>query len=115
MVKSVIAAEFRNMTPHLMIITSSQSGTNDYVVSYLLCKILLHNVTGCSPTETGSLTQKNRKRMHLENKGVCLQRVETGNEGVECGSQKKNGFKSCRFRGGTGVCVSSLSIQANPD
>lgn len=87
-VKSVIAAKYRNTTPRLIISTYSQSGTNDYVGSYLLFKILHHNVTGCFPTETGFLTQKNRKQVHPENKGVCLQRVETGNEGVECGSQK---------------------------
>lgn len=113
-VKRVIAAKYRNTTPRLIISTYSQSGTNDYVVSYLLFKILHHNVTGCFPTETSFLTQKNRKRVHPENKGVCLQRVETGNEGVQCGSQKKSGFKSSRFRGSTGVCVSSLSNQANP-
>jgi len=112
-VKSAIAAKYRNTTPHLIINTYSQSGTNDYVVSYLLFKILHHNVTGCSPTETGFLTQKNRKRVQ-RTKGVCLQRVETGNEGVECGSQKKTGLKSSRLWGGTGVCVSSLSNQANP-
>lgn len=112
-VKSVIAAKYRNTTPRLIISTYSQSGTNDYVGSYLLFKILHHNVTGCFPTETGFLTQKQETSAPREQRSVSS---KGGNRKrrSRVWVTKKSGLKSSRFRSSTGVCVSSLSNQANP-
>lgn len=110
----IIAAEYRKRTLDLMIITCSQSGTNDYVVSYLLLRFVFSFTT--------FLVFSNPKPALLLKKtgNVCTQRTKEcvfkgwKQETKELSAgHKKDRFQilplTWRMSGGTGVSVSAVS------
>ncbi len=110
----ITAVQYRNMTLHLMIITCSQSGTNDYVVSYLLLRFVFSFTTFLvfSNPKQALLLKKQEARAPREQRSVSS---KGGNRKRRSWVQatKKDRFQilplTWRMSGATGVSVSAVS------
>lgn len=107
------------MTLYLMIITCSQSGTNDYLVSYLLCKIcvLLHSVSSVLQPKPALLLKKTGSACTPRTKECVFKGWKQETKESSAGHKKRpvSNPHTClkneqRYRC---FCVSSLSNQPN--